>query len=87
MTILRPDTGAPDRQRRGNLRPTVAIPAGANPLLIAVRLGHTSTRMVEKHYVSLFGGPDREGERPESVAPDVKQTSERLSPASVPERI
>lgn len=46
-----------------NLRHTgasLAIAAGANPLLVAARLGHTSTRMVEKHYVSLFEGLDRE---------------------------
>jgi integrase len=46
-----------------NLRDTgasLAIAAGANPLLVAARLGRTSTRMVERHYVSLFEGLDGE---------------------------
>jgi integrase len=46
-----------------NLRHTgasLAIAAGANSLLVAARLGHTSTRMVERHYVSLFEGLDAE---------------------------
>ena len=47
--------------RFGNLRHTgasLAIAAGANPMLVAARLGHSS--MVEKHCVSLFEGLDRE---------------------------
>jgi integrase len=46
----------------GNLRHTgasLAIASGANPMLVAARLGHASSRMVEQHYVSLFDGLDR----------------------------
>ncbi len=49
--------------RPGLLRHTgasLAIASGANPLLVAARLGHTSTRMVERHYASLFEGLDGE---------------------------
>jgi integrase len=39
--------------RFGQLRhtgATLALEAGANPVLVAFRLGHTSTRMLEQHY-------------------------------------
>ena len=65
-----------------NLRHTgasLAIAAGANPLLVAARLGHTSTRMVEKHYVSLFEGLDREiGERLGEMRVHGRETTRRL---------
>jgi integrase len=67
-----------------NLRHTgasLAIAAGANPLLVAARLGHTSTRMVEKHYVSLFEGLDREiGERLGEMRTHPREVSRRLRP-------
>jgi integrase len=49
--------------RVGQLRhtgATLALDAGASPLLVAFRLGHTSTRMVEKHYAGRLEGFDRE---------------------------
>ncbi|MGH9321027.1 MAG: tyrosine-type recombinase/integrase, partial [Vicinamibacteria bacterium] len=67
-----------------NLRHTgasLAIAAGANPLLVAARLGHSSTRMVEKHYVSLFEGLDREiGERLGEMRARRAEVSRRLRP-------
>lgn len=67
-----------------NLRHTgasLAIAAGANPLLVAARLGHTSTRMVEKHYVALFEGLDREiGERLGEMRAHRAEASRRLRP-------
>jgi integrase len=68
-----------------NLRHTgasLAIAAGANPLLVAARLGHTSTRMVEKHYVALFEGLDREiGDRLGVMREQRAAEAERLRPA------
>ncbi len=68
-----------------NLRHTgasLAIAAGANPLLVAARLGHTSTRMVEKHYVSLFEGLDREiGDRLGAMREARTSESMRLRPS------
>lgn len=68
-----------------NLRHTgasLAIAAGANPLLVAARLGHTSTRMVERHYVSLFEGLDAEiGEQLGAMRKRRKSESKRLRPA------
>jgi integrase len=68
-----------------NLRHTgasLAIAAGANPLLVAARLGHTSTRMVEKHYVSLFEGLDREiGDKLGTMREGRKEQSQRLRPS------
>jgi integrase len=49
--------------RFGQLRhtgATLALDAGANPLLVAMRLGHTSTRMLEQHYAGRFDRADRE---------------------------
>jgi integrase len=69
-----------------NLRHTgasLAIAAGANPLLVAARLGHTSTRMVERHYVSLFEGLDREIGDKLGVMREQRETeSRRLRPAA-----
>jgi hypothetical protein len=51
--------------RFANLRhkgATLALEAGANPVLVAFRLGHTSTRMVEQHYAGE-ARPRRQGER------------------------
>jgi integrase len=73
-----------DGFRFGNLRHTgasLAIAAGANPLLVAARLGHTSTRMVERHYVSLFEGLDREiGDQLGAMREDREEVSKRLRP-------
>jgi integrase len=49
--------------RVGQLRhtgTTLALEAGASPLLVAFRLGHTSTRMVERHYAGRLEGFDKE---------------------------
>jgi hypothetical protein len=51
----------------------------ANPLSVAGRLGHTSTRMVERRYVSLFEGLDGEiGDRLGVMRGSRKAESERL---------
>ncbi len=67
-----------------NLRHTgasLAIAVGADSMLVAARLGHTSTRMVEKHYVSLFEGLDREiGEKLGAMREGRKAESKRLQP-------
>jgi integrase len=39
---------------------TLALEAGANPVLVAFRLGHTSTRMLEQHYAGRLDRADRE---------------------------
>ncbi|HEX9123029.1 MAG TPA: site-specific integrase [Actinomycetota bacterium] len=39
---------------------TWALQAGVNPVLVAFRLGHTSTRMIEAHYAHLLESMDRE---------------------------
>lgn len=49
--------------RFGQLRhtgATLALEAGANPVLVAFRLGHTSTRMLEQHYAGRLDRADRE---------------------------
>jgi hypothetical protein len=49
--------------RFGQLRhtgATMALEAGANPVLVAFRLGHVSTRMVEQHYAGRLDRADRE---------------------------
>jgi len=49
--------------RFGQLRhtgATLALEAGANPVLVAMRLGHTSTRMLEQHYAGRLDRADRE---------------------------
>ncbi len=49
--------------RVGQLRhtgATMALEAGANPVLVAFRLGHTSTRMVEQHYAGRLDRADKE---------------------------
>ena len=49
--------------RFGQLRhtgATLALDAGANPVLVAMRLGHTSTRMLEQHYAGRLDRADRE---------------------------
>jgi hypothetical protein len=38
----------------------MALEAGANPVLVAFRLGHTSTRMVEQHYAGRLNRADKE---------------------------
>jgi integrase len=39
---------------------TLALEAGANPVLVAFRLGHTSTRMLEQHYAGRLDRANRE---------------------------
>jgi hypothetical protein len=49
--------------RFGQLRhtgATLALEAGANPVLVAFRLGHTSTRMLEQHYAGRLDRADRD---------------------------
>ena len=49
--------------RFGQLRhtgATMALEAGANPVLVAFRLGHVSTRMVEQHYAGRLDRADKE---------------------------
>jgi integrase len=49
--------------RFGQLRhtgATLALEAGANPFLVAFRLGHTTTRMLEQHYAGRLDRADRE---------------------------
>jgi integrase len=49
--------------RVGQLRhtgATIALDAGASPLLVAFRLGHTSTRTVEQHYAGRLEGFDKQ---------------------------
>jgi hypothetical protein len=38
----------------------LTLEAGANPVLVAFRLGHTSTRMVEQHYAGRLDRADKE---------------------------
>jgi hypothetical protein len=38
----------------------MALEAGANPVLVAFRSGHTSTRMVEQHYAGRLDRADKE---------------------------
>jgi integrase len=60
---------------------SMAIAAGANPMLVAARLGQTSTRMVERHYVALFEGLDREiGGRLGTMREQRVAEAERLRP-------
>jgi integrase len=49
--------------RFGQLRhtgATIALEAGANPMLVAMRLGHRTTRMLERHYAGRLDRVDRE---------------------------
>jgi hypothetical protein len=39
---------------------TLALQEGTNPVLVAFRLGHASTAMIERHYGELVDGFDRE---------------------------
>jgi integrase len=63
--VWRPSTRAAGLEgfRFANLRhtgATMALEAGANPVLVAFRLGHTSTRMVEQHYAGRLDRADKE---------------------------
>jgi len=63
--VWKPATAAAGLEgfRVGQLRhtgATIALDAGASPLLVAFRLGHTSTRMVEQHYAGRLDGFDKE---------------------------
>jgi integrase len=39
---------------------SLALEAGANPVLLAMRLGHTSSRMIDAHYTGRLDRADRE---------------------------
>jgi integrase len=69
-----------------NLRHTgasLAIAAGAHSMQVAARLGHTSTRMIERHYVSLFEGLDAEvGEQLGRMRRRAVKESRRLRPGA-----
>jgi hypothetical protein len=41
----------------------MALEAGANPVLVAFRLGHVSTRMVEQHYAGRLDRADKRDRR------------------------
>jgi len=57
----------------------MAFDASRSGETLASRLGHTSTRMVEKHYVTLFEGLDREiASALEKLHTDLEKQSERL---------
>jgi len=63
--VWRPSARAADLEgfRFANLRhtgATLALEAGANPVLVASRVGHTSTRMVEQHYAGRLDRADKE---------------------------
>lgn len=63
--VWKPSTSAAGLEgfRVGQLRhtgATLALEAGASPLLVAFRLGHTSTRMIEQHYAGRLEGLDKE---------------------------
>jgi hypothetical protein len=40
--------------------PTMALEAGVNPVQVAFRLGHTSTRMIEQHDAGRLDRADRD---------------------------
>jgi integrase len=65
--------------RFGQLRhtgATFALEAGANPVLVAMRLGHTSTRMLEQHYAGRLDRGDRELARALDAAAQMRHANE-----------
>lgn len=76
--------GVPDFQFR-NLRhtgATWALQEGVNPVLVAFRLGHRSTRMIEQHYGRLIESMDAEiAERLERTRPNGDQMGTKRGPA------
>jgi integrase len=64
--------------RFGQLRhtgATLALEAGANPVLVAFRLGHTSTRMLEQHYAGRLDRADRDLARALDAAAQMRHAS------------
>lgn len=55
---------------------TLAPEAAANPVLVAFRLGHTSTRMLEQHYAERLDRADRELARALDAAARVRHVEE-----------
>jgi integrase len=71
--------------RFGQLRytgATLALDAGANPMLVAFRLGHTSTRMLEQHYAGRLDRADRELARALDTAAQVLHERRAEDPGS-----
>ncbi len=73
--------------RLGQLRhtgATLALEAGANPVLVAFRLGHTSTRMLEQHYAGRLDRSDRELARALDAAARMRHADGRRRRAGKP---
>jgi integrase len=61
---------------------TLALQEGTNPILVAFRLGHASTAMIERHYGELGEGFDREIADRLSEARNKSRGSPDLAPVS-----
>jgi hypothetical protein len=61
---------------------TLALQEGTNPVLVAFRLGHTSTAMIERHYGELVDGFDREIADRLSAARNKSRRTPDLAPVS-----
>jgi integrase len=61
---------------------TLALQEGTNPVLVAFRLGHASTAMIERHYGELGEGFDREIADRLSAARSKQARSGGLAPVS-----
>jgi integrase len=61
---------------------TLALQEGTNPLLVAFRLGHASTAMIERHYGELGEGFDREIADRLSAARSKQERGASLAPVS-----
>jgi integrase len=62
---------------------TLALQEGTNPILVAIRLGHAPTAMIERHYGELGEGFDREIADRLSAARNKQSTGNRgLAPVS-----
>jgi integrase len=76
--------------RFGQLRhtgATLALEAGANPVLVAFRLGHTSTRMLEQHYAGGLDRADRELARALDAAAQMRHTEGSASAPVTPHSV
>jgi integrase len=75
--------------RFGQLRhtgATLALEAGANPVLVAFRLGHTSTRMLEQHYAGRLDRADRELARALDAAAQLRHAEDSRTAAPTARR-
>jgi integrase len=61
---------------------TLALQEGTNPILVAFRLGHASTAMIERHYGELGEGFDREIADRLSAARSKQERGAGLAPVS-----